>query len=178
MESLKNKFLDIFKRAIGHTRIAISGSYPLYRLMCLGGIFSSVLSMIYGKYPGSLSATTDHNSAVMNAFNIMQLVGCLCIAAAFYMHKNRDPRPTRVQLSLALERLGIVLLIPVVGAYTYGVIQNNGGPPTTWATWGLAMFCLYLIYRFFEIGAALKEVQRPLEECTEGECNTEGMSSE
>ncbi|ATW61133.1 hypothetical protein SEA_HARAMBE_38 [Gordonia phage Harambe] len=153
------------RAVLGHTRVVASGSYPLYRLVCLFGIISALLAFAYRQWPPSFAESTDGNLFAGIVFSGMQLVGCTSIIVGMYLHGEVNPKPTRVQTSLAVERFGTVLLIPVIATYTYGVILNNQGPPTTWATSALFAFGLYLVIRFFEIGRALKEVQRPLEEC-------------
>ena len=174
--------MEIMKRfweaTIGHTRVVISGSYPLYRLFCMLGIISSILTFSYWKFPVSFSEVTDNNNLAGAIFNSMQLVGCCAVVGSLYLHRDKDPSHAKVQLSLTIERIGCILLVPVIAAYTYGVIHQNSGPPTTWATCGLVAFGLYLIIRFFEIGNALKELQRPIEKCDGYECDTEELRGE
>lgn len=155
----------VFVSILTHTRVVVSGSYPLYRLMCIAGIVSSLVTFIYHKWPASFVEATDDNTFVGIVFNCMQLAGCSLAAGAFYMHRDSEPSQEKIHLSLALERMGIVLMGAVIAVYTYGVVKQNSGAPTTWATIGLVFFGLYLVYRFFEIGKAQREIQKPLEQC-------------
>ncbi|QOR56182.1 membrane protein [Gordonia phage Linetti] len=163
-------FRKTIRAVFGHTRIVASGSYPLYRLICIGGVISAVLTLSYRSWPASFAETTDDSTVAGVIFSAMQLAGCVSVLVGMYFHADADPLPSKVQKSLAIERFGTVLLIPVIAAYTYGVIKSNGGPPTTWATLCLAAFGVYLVLRFLEIGRALEEVQRPIEQCDGHDC--------
>ena len=90
---------ELSRELLGHTRIVASGSYPLYRLICIAGVISGVLTFIYGKYPASFVDATDDNYLLNVVFTAMQTIGCLMVVGAIYMHKDKDPRLSRVQMS-------------------------------------------------------------------------------
>ncbi|QAY16678.1 hypothetical protein SEA_FELIXALEJANDRO_42 [Gordonia phage FelixAlejandro] len=163
-------FRKTIRAVFGHTRIVASGSYPLYRLICIAGVISAILTFAYRTWPASFTETTDGNMVAGILFASMQLIGCLSVLTGMYFHADTDPLPSKVQKSLAIERFGTWLLIPVIAVYTYGVIKSNGGPPTTWATLALFSFGVYLVLRSIEIKGALEEVQRPIEQCNGHDC--------
>ncbi|AKJ71830.1 hypothetical protein TIN4_33 [Tsukamurella phage TIN4] len=147
--------IDKLKTAFSHTRKVYSGSYPLYRMICFFGVVSAVLSFAGDAWPASFVEATD-GAVYQNIFGGMQLVGCLLVLVGMYFHKEDEPSLQKVSTALYLERTGCSLLIPVVASYTWGVIQMNMGPPTTWATLTLVAAGLYFVIRFIEIGRVLK----------------------
>lgn len=149
---------NLIHRILGRTRVVESGSYPLYRLIALSATISAIMQMVTQTWPQSFvdAAATTWSGWV---FSTAQLFGGLFVWIALYMHEDSEPSLSRVQLSLSLERMGCALMISVIGTYTYGVVDQNGGIPKAWATWALMFFGLYLVYRFNEIRKALKELR-------------------
>lgn len=154
MEKLKLAIIRIKRR----TRRVKSGTYPLYRLIAVSAVVSAILQMSYKSWPASFESATQ-TEWMGWIFSTIQLLGGLSIWGALHLHDDEEPALSRVQLSLSLERTGVMLLMSVVCTYTYGVIQQNGGPPKTWATLSLVAFLFYLVYRFIEIGRALRELR-------------------
>lgn len=178
MARVRKWLIQKYRSIASHTRVVVSGSYPLYRYICFAGLISSILTFVYGKWPASFVDATKDSILTNVTFNSMQLLGCGLSLSAFYLHRDREPSRQKVHLSLSMERIGIILMAPVVVVYTYGVIKQNGGPPTTWATLCLLAFGAYLVFRFTEIGKALKEVQKPYEQCVKERGDSEELRSE
>lgn len=145
---------------LDHSRVVVSGSKPLYRGLCVAGVVSGILQFSMRRWPPSFVDATD-GVGYLYVFGGMQIVGCLAILVGLYMHKDSEPSLHKVSTSLALERAGAALLVPVIASYTWGVIKLNGGPPSAWATLGLVAFGYYLCIRFYEIGESLKTLREP-----------------
>lgn len=152
--------IEKIKLGFQHTRKVYSGSYPLYRMICFFGVVSGVLSFGLNSWPASFVDATRDGATYQNIFGGMQLVGCLLVLVGMYFHKEDEPSLQKVSTALYLERTGCSLLVPVVASYTWGVIQMNMGPPTTWATLTLVAAGLYFVIRFIEIGRVLKTIRQ------------------
>ncbi|WP_205124529.1 hypothetical protein, partial [Tsukamurella sputi] len=140
---------DLMKRYIEGRRKVDSGSFPLYSLCVAFGTLASIIQLAAGA-PESIVVTTSGWFAW--AFIGLQLIGSASILAALYV--------TRLDLddSLKLEQVGALSLLAACATYVAAVATNNGGPPTTFATWLVVAFGTYLGFRAVEIRSILREL--------------------
>lgn len=151
--------MEWLKRALRHTRVVVSGSYPLYRLMALGAFASGVVQVVRQRVPPSITQT-GAPAWYDWAFTSLQLVGAVLVLVALYMETDKNPDPDRAHLSLTVELVGLWFLGTAITAYTYGVVIQNGGPPITMVSWfGIAML-VYIVRRMREIRRGIKELRR------------------
>ncbi|CAM3483586.1 hypothetical protein [Tsukamurella hominis] len=129
-----------------------SGNFPLYRLCVSFGVLASILQLTVGGAPESVLATTG--PAFVWLFIAMQSIGSVAILAALYV-----PR-LDLDDSLRLEQVGALFLLAACATYFTAVTVNNGGPPTTFATWLVAALGTYLGFRAVEIRAILRIIPR------------------
>ncbi|UYL88128.1 membrane protein [Gordonia phage Evaa] len=151
-----------FLRGIGvalrHRRIVQSGSPPLYWQMLLAAIISGVLQLVLGA-PESV-ARTGESSAVDYMFMGFQLAGGLIALGALYIADGSSRHAERLYWSLSFEAFGLMLTATSIAVYAVAVTYNNGGPPTSFATWGLIMFAIWSMRtRMPQIIHALKELR-------------------
>lgn len=152
------KLRAFYRKAIHHTRVVTSGSYPLYRLMVMGAVISGILQVVFRKTPESLKSLGLH-PAYDWFFLLMQLGGALTILVALYMENEEEPEPDHAHLSLSLEQTGLFFLGTAMVVFQFGVIVNNGGPPLAAVTWFGIAFIAYIIKRMREVRRAIKELR-------------------
>lgn len=145
--------------AIRHRRIVESGSPPLYWQLLQGAVISGVIQLIVG-VPPSVSNTSDGSTVIDVMFVTFQLVGGLIALTALYIEDGSSLHAERLYWSLAFEAFGLVLMITAVTLYSVAVVINNGGPPTTMATWYVIMFGIWAVRtRMPQIYRALHELK-------------------
>ncbi|URM86115.1 membrane protein [Gordonia phage BiggityBass] len=145
--------------AIRHRRIVESGSPPLYWQLLQAGVVSGVLQLILG-VPPSISNSTGESYTVDYIFMALQLVGGLIALAALYIEDGSSRHAERLYWSLAFEAFGLMLLTTAVLIYSVAVVINNGGPPTSMATWFTVMFGVWAVRtRLPQIYRALRDLR-------------------
>lgn len=140
--------MSALRNILRGTRSVDSGSFPLYRLCVFFGALASMLQLAIGGAPESVLATTNDQFAWV--FIGLQAIGSVAILAALYV-KRLD-----LDDSLRVEQIGALFLLSACATYVTAVSVNNGGPPTTYATWLVVALGTYLAYRVREIHAVLR----------------------
>lgn len=147
----------VIGRVLRHTRLVMSGSPPLYRLIVLGCLISAALQSIYG-VPASLG-----NRGTPAWFDIavvaVQGLAALAVLVALYVTDESPTHPVRLWASLNMEAAGLTLLQTVLGLSFVAVIINNGGPFTATVTWIAFMFWVWVWTRLHGIRLALKALR-------------------
>lgn len=154
------KRLAKLAKLANHTRVVVSGSYPLYRLMALGAVMSGVVQLWRSKVPPSVGILYQGLPDEWDyVFIFMQLLGGVLILIALYMESDESPSSDKAHISLTVERTGLYFLGATIVVYTMGVLVQNSGLPNTMVSWFGVAFLLYLIRRASEIRKALRELR-------------------
>ena len=156
---------------LAHTRFVPT---PLYRLILIAAVISSVLQLVYGA-PVSVQNTSDA-SWFDWAFVIVQLVGAVLALTGLYLVEGETPppwisvadvvrgraeiNPEKLHRSLSIELLGLIFLQTVIAVQLAASSFDQGRPPSSLAIWALAVFWAWSFFRDRDILRALRKLTK------------------
>lgn len=131
-----------------------SGTWPLYVMQLVALLISAAIQVVQWKVPPSVGHASP--GWYDTFFLVSQPLGAFIVLVALFLIRPIVP-------SLQLERIGCIINFFVGTIYVAAVIVTNSGPPAAGATWLIAGFALYSLYRVNEINKAFGlDMLRPL----------------
>ena len=143
------------RAALRHTRYVQSGSPPLYRLLVFGMFVSSVIQMFKGTGPVSVATVGAEWFDI--AFMIGQAVSTVAILAGLYMIDENRYVPEKLNDSLNLEFIGLLILqalliVNVTAVWFYSGVPNS---PSIWCE---IMFSAWAYTRLWDLRKTIKRL--------------------
>ncbi|QGH75267.1 membrane protein [Mycobacterium phage Quesadilla] len=160
-------------RWLAHTRFVPT---PLYRLILVAAVISSVLQLVFGA-PVSVSAVARSESFSW-AFVALQLAGAVLALIGLYLVEGESPppwtttgpdiaaaerakiNPEKLHRSLSIELLGLIFLQTVIAVQLAASAFDQGRIPSSLAIWVLAVFWGWSFFRDRDILRAMRKLTR------------------
>ncbi|AKG94818.1 hypothetical protein SEA_COROFIN_19 [Mycobacterium phage Corofin] len=148
-----------FQLVVRHTRYVYSGSPPLYRLMMIGTVLSAVAQAF--DRDATLSVASYLPTWADWLFIGAQFVAGLMVWVSLYLVDENREHATRLNDSLYLELLGLIVMQTVIAVNVVAVAFYYGRQPTGQGSWLQIMLSVWIWTRIRDILRTLRKLREP-----------------
>lgn len=148
--------LAILGRALRRTRIVPSGSPPLYRILILMSVISSITQALDRQ--ATVSVTSIAPTWFDWAFVTVQLTASLAVLAGLYMVDENKFHAQRLNDSLNLEFIGLAFLQTAILVNVTAIVFYYDRPPTGQGSWFQIGFWFWCFFRMWDIRQAIRKL--------------------
>lgn len=147
---------QLLRRALSHTRVVETGSFPLYRVLVACSFISSITQAFDRKATISVTSITPDWGDWL--FIGAQGAASIMVVTALYMIDANRYHATKLNDSLNLEFIGLVILQTVIAINVVAVTFYYNRPPTGQGSWFQIGFSFWCFFRLWDIRKAIRKL--------------------
>lgn len=151
-------FATWLRRTLSRTRVVRSGSPPLYRMLIIGSLCASITQAV--DRDSLISVTRMTPDWFDYPFIALGIIASLMILVSLYMTDENKFDPERLNDSLNLELIGLLILQTLIVVNIVALVFYYRDSPSGMGSWFQVFFGVWSINRCREIRRVVRDLTR------------------